>query len=255
MKVFGEYSKYYDLLYKDKDYKSEVDFIERLIQKYAPTAKTILNLGCGTGRHDFFIAQRGYTITGIDMSEEMISIAQSTLASHKPEFEPPAFLKGDIRNIRLGKWFDVVISLFHVMSYQVSNEDVIATFETALTHLDHGGIFIFDCWYGPGVLTEPPVKYVKELASKDMIVTRHGTPAVHFHTNSVDVNYHVYVRNRISQHVEELKECHRMRYFFKPEIELFLKGADFELVDFVEFMKDKPPGKGKWNACFVCRKT
>lgn len=255
MEVFGAYSKYYDLLYKDKDYKSEADFVHGLIQKYAPDAKTILDLGCGTGKHDLLFAQKGYQVTGIDISAEMISIAKTSLSSLKSEhFIPPKFLLMDIRTVQLNEKFDSVISLFHVMSYQVTNDDVIATLETASRHLNQEGIFIFDCWYGPGVLTDPPTVRLNEIENKDMAVTRLAKPTVHFHRNIVDVNYHVFVRDKISQNVDELKECHKMRYFFKPEIELFLKRADFELLDFVEFMKNTPPGKGKWNACFVCRK-
>ena len=49
MKVFGNYGQYYNLIYEDKDYASEVDYIESLIRKNAPHARTILDLGCGTG--------------------------------------------------------------------------------------------------------------------------------------------------------------------------------------------------------------
>ena len=77
MKVFGNYSRYYNLLYKDKDYKGEAGFIHDLIQKYSPGAKSILDLGCGTGRHDVLLAEKGYVMTGVDMSEEMLLIARS----------------------------------------------------------------------------------------------------------------------------------------------------------------------------------
>ena len=77
MATFGNYSRYYNLLYKDKDYSGETGFIHDLIQKHSPAAKTILDLGCGTGRHDFLLAEKGYAITGVDMSEEMLLIARS----------------------------------------------------------------------------------------------------------------------------------------------------------------------------------
>jgi len=253
--VFNNYSKYYNLLYNDKNYQQEVDFISTLIQKYNPDTKHIIDLGCGTGSHDFLLAQEGYAVTGVDISEYMLSVANKPHSTCKTSYTKPKFIKGDIRTIRLNQKFDVAISLFHVMSYQITNEDVCATFETALSHLNHGGIFIFDCWYGPGVLTDLPTSRIKEIENKNIAVTRLAKPTIHFHSNIVDVNYHVFVRNKKSQRVDELRECHNMRYFFKPEIELFLKWTDFELLDFVEFMKDEPPDHGKWNVCFVCRKN
>ena len=74
-KVFLDYSKYYDLIYKDKDYQREADFVISLIRRYCPGAKSILSLGCGTGNHDFLFSQSGYEVTGVDLSEEMIRIA------------------------------------------------------------------------------------------------------------------------------------------------------------------------------------
>ena len=125
MTVFGSYSRYYNLLYRDKDYAGEAEHVHCLIQRHFPGAKTVLDLGCGTGRHDLLLAGKGYSITGVDMSEEMLDIANSqlsslnvqrgSLSSHSSSLN---FLQGDIRTVRFDKTFDVVVSLFHVVSYQ-----------------------------------------------------------------------------------------------------------------------------------------
>ena len=49
MSVFNEYARYYDLLYRDKDYVGEVEYVHRLLQAHAPGAQSLLNLGCGSG--------------------------------------------------------------------------------------------------------------------------------------------------------------------------------------------------------------
>ena len=79
MSVFGSYSHYYNLLYKDKDYVGETEYIHNLILKHKRGAASILNLGCGTGRHDLLLAQMGYEVTGVDQSEEMLAVANSQL--------------------------------------------------------------------------------------------------------------------------------------------------------------------------------
>lgn len=73
--VFNEYASYYDLLYRDKDYESEAAYINSLLQKYRPDAKSILELGCGTGRHASLLAEQGYHVLGLDQSEEMLECA------------------------------------------------------------------------------------------------------------------------------------------------------------------------------------
>ncbi len=77
-KVFGQdYADQYDLLYTDKDYEAECDLIEEVFRKYGNgRISTILDLGCGTGNHAIPLASRGYHVTGIDISEDMITHAQ-----------------------------------------------------------------------------------------------------------------------------------------------------------------------------------
>jgi len=253
MTVFGKYSSYYNLLYKDKDYAGEVEYVHGLIQKYSPGATSILDLGCGTGRHDFLLAEKGYSVVGVDQSEEMLAIASSQLSTLNPQPSTLRLAQGDVRNVRLNKTFDVVISLFHVMSYQTTNEDLNAAFETAKVHLKKDGIFIFDCWYGPAVLTDRPTVRAKRLEDEDIFVTRIAEPVMHPNENIVDVNYHVFIRDKASDRVDEIKESHRMRYLFKPEIGRMLKLEGLELIRCEEWMSGKEPGFDTWGVSFVVR--
>lgn len=227
MKVFDQYSAYYDLLYRDKDYEGEVDYIDQLIQQNQPGINSILDMGCGTGKHDFYLAKKGYTVDGIDLSDRMIGQAKANLSDQYRTVEDRlTFEKGDIRNYRNDKKYDVVISLFHVLSYQTRNEDLAAAFSTAKAHLKPSGFFIFDYWYGPGVLTDLPTVRAKRLENDQIHVTRIAEPIIYPDENCVDVNYTVFVKNKTSGGVEELKETHKMRYLFLPEIQQFISSRD-----------------------------
>jgi len=68
---FKEYSKYYDLLYKDKDYQKEADYIDKVIQTYSPQAKNLLDIGCGTGKHLYLIVEQGLQPI-VDLTETML---------------------------------------------------------------------------------------------------------------------------------------------------------------------------------------
>jgi len=253
MQVFGAYSRFYNLLYRDKDYTGEADYVRSLICRHHPEATNILDLGCGTGRHDLLLAKMGYEMTGVDMSAEMLAVANAQLASLLPPPSSLIYHQDDIRSVRLDPTFDVVISLFHVMSYQVTNTDLQAVFATARAHLKPGGIFIFDCWYGPAVLTDWPAVRVKRLEDEAIAVTRIAEPVMHPNDNLVDVNYHVFIRDKASGAVEELRETHRMRYLFRPEVELFLREAGLSPVESAEWMTGKEAGFNTWGVCFVVR--
>lgn len=254
MEVFNAYSKYYDLLYKDKDYKGEVDYIVDLIQSVAPNSHSILDLGCGTGIHDFYFAEKGYQVDGIDLSNSMIDIANEKLKMEYLQWaERLSFKVGDIRTIETKKKYDVVVSLFHVMSYQNLNKDLMDAFNTARKHLKQGGVFIYDFWYGPGVLNDPPVTRVKRLEDSEIFVTRIAEPKVHTERNVVDVNYTILMKNKLLGTFEELKEKHEMRYLFLPELDLFADKCGFSSLANYAWMSKESPQIDTWNAVKILR--
>ena len=253
MPVFGSYSRYYNLLYQDKDYAGESAYIKSLIARHLPGAANILDLGCGTGRHDLLLAEMGFNVTGVDMSQEMLAEARSHLPSIASQPPSVNFIQGDIRTVRLERTFDLVISLFHVISYQTTNDDLAAAFATARAHLKPGGILIFDCWYGPAVLTDRPVVRVKRLEDAEVALTRIVEPVMYPDMNLVELNYHIMARNKKSGVVEEVQEIHRMRYLFRPEIEFLMQKSGLTIIDSSEWMTGRKPGFDTWGVCFVVK--
>jgi ubiquinone/menaquinone biosynthesis C-methylase UbiE len=251
MKVFDAYSEYYDLLYKDKDYDSETEYIEKFIKKYNPDAKTILDLGCGTGRHDFIFAERGYRVTGVELSEQMIENANKKLKSSGIIFENLEFVKGDIKEIMLNEEYDIIVSLFHVMSYQTKNADIKKTLKTVKRHLKSDGVFIFDFWYGPAVLTIRPESRIKRLESKEYLIERAAQPVLKINENVVDVNYKVKIKEISNGNNSEIIETHSMRYFFLPEINLFLDDNEMNLIHYEEWMTSNELTENSWSVLAI----
>jgi len=140
--VFNAYAAYYDCLYQDKDYKSEIDYLHSVLIEYSVFDGQILDLGCGTGKHAQYLATLGYKVIGCDLSEEMVQRANIELPDRLKHLV--TFNVGDVRTFRLGGKCDAVISQFHVASYQILNEDIQSMINTAANHLNSNGIFIFD---------------------------------------------------------------------------------------------------------------
>jgi SAM-dependent methyltransferase len=252
--MFRESARYYDSIYADKNYAAEVDYVDRLIQRFAPGARSVLDLGCGTGRHAFEFAERGYTVLGVDRSSNMLKRAQEQKAQFAPHLRDRlAFEHDDIRRFRLARRFDCVLALFHVVSYQNSNEDVLATFSTAKTHIREDGVFVFDCWYGPGVLIDPPVARVKRLQQGARRLLRIAEPTMHINANLVDVQYRFVVEGGPPEQSSEFHETHTMRYFFWPELALALQMTGFELVALTEWMTNREPDRRTWSVSVVAQ--
>ncbi len=253
MTVFKEYAQYYDLFYADKDYRAEARYVAGLIQRFRPGAASILDLGCGTGNHDVIFAADGYRVTGIDRSEQ--SIAKARGKADRGEPVNPRFEQSSIESLRLGERFDAVVSLFHVMSYLTCYRDLESALETARVHLEDGGIFLFDCWYGPAVLSDPPTVRVKRVSDETVDVVRIAEPEVRINENIVDVHYQVLVHHRDSGKTMNVREMHSMRYWFKPEIDRMLSAAGFDPLDCRQWMSGQAPGARSWNVCFIARKS
>ncbi|MHA1938039.1 MAG: class I SAM-dependent DNA methyltransferase [Candidatus Thorarchaeota archaeon] len=251
MSVFDKYASFYDSLYGDKEYVAECDFIESILKKFSgrPVNK-ILDLGCGTGGHSIPLAKRGYTLTGVDISEEMLSEARgkSDIAGVDIDFR-----LGDIRNLSLDASYDTTLAMFAVISYQPTNEDLIAAFNTVRRHLEQDGLFIFDTWFGPSVLAIRPTEREKSIENNDQRIVRIAKPSLDINRHVVEVDYTV--RSfKGDELIQDLHESHQMRYLFTPEVKLFCKITDFELIHFCPFMDlDRPPTEEDWNVTWIAR--
>jgi len=250
-KVFNYYAVYYDLLYKEKDYKAETEYVGRLLEENGITTGSILELGCGTGKHAEQFAKIGYSVHGIDLSSEMIKEAKKRELNHLSN--QLYFEIGNICDFSVDKKFDAVISLFHVASYMIKNEQLVAMFKTAAKHLNSGGIFIFDFWYGPGVITTPPTIRLNRLENEEVNVLRIAEPKIHSDENVVDVKYSVQVKKKNEQEVFELNEMHQMRYLFIPEIKFLCEPWFVTKANFA-WMKDVKPNFCDWLCISVLEK-
>ena len=246
--VFEAYSGYYDLLYQDKDYEGEVKYIDSLLQTYGVSGcRELLEFGSGTGKHGRLLAEKGYNIIGIELSDSMVQKAQKT--------DGFTCQQGDVRTISLGRSFDAVIALFHVVSYQTTNADVQAVFQRATEHLQVGGLFVFDVWYSPAVYHRKPEIRVKRMDNNEVEIIRIAEPNILPNENRVDVNYTVFVRDKITDSYSKFSETHPMRHFSIPEIEYFTEKNNFKVMKTEEFLTGNSPSENTWGVCFVLRKV
>ena len=255
-KVFGQYSQYYDVLYNDKDYKGETEFVHQLIQKYRAESINILDLGCGTGKHDTLLVKNGYSIDGVDMSRQMLMVANKNRMkiNDKEQRNRLNYFHSDIGEFQSSKMYNIVISLFHVVSYQQTNNDLFKALSTAYNHLDSGGIFIFDFWYGPAVLTDRPQVRVKKIENESFHLFRITTPKLYPNKNCVDLDFQIFVKDKLKDEIFEFSEVHRMRYFFKPELEVALSNIGFKILEFGEWMTGNIPNDSTWGVYCICEK-
>ena len=247
-KVFDAYSEYYDQLYQDKDYAAEVRYVSSHIERFGNGGKSLLELGCGTGNHARLFAAEGYRVTAVDSAAGMVEQAR-----RKDPGSPVDFRLGDVRDLRIGKQYDAVVALFHVASYQTTNDDIRSFFETAFIHLAAGGLFIFDFWYGPAVLTQRPEVRVKRIENERIRVVRIAEPEMDSDRNSVVVKYEVLIEDKPTRELSRFHEDHTMRYFFEPEVSLLLAEHGIRVLRFEEWLTAKPASVMTWGVVCIAQ--
>ena len=252
--VFGLYSEYYDLLYKDKDYSSEANYVIKLIREHLPKAKLIADFGCGTALHGIEFAMNGFSVEGVELSESMCSIAKRNIAENDLAKKLEVH-NGNISTYNIGRKFDAVVSLFHVMSYLTDNESLNGCFKNAARHLKKNGLFIFDFWYGPCVLTVRPSKRRKVLKGNGLEIIRTALPFMIYNENVVEVNYTIKGTRSEGKRNFELREEHRMRYFFLPELKFICETNGFRMLNVFEWMTGRELDETTWSGVCVLQFT
>ena len=249
--VFNSYGKYYDIIYADKDYEKESDFLEQTFRKHSKNMpKAIIDVGCGTGGHAIPLAKRGYEITGIDASETMINLAKEKARKAGVKAD---FYRIDVSRLQLDKKFDACISMFAVISYLTDNKSISSSLSNIRNHIKKDSLFIFDFWYGPAVLSILPSIKIKKVEKGGIKVIRFAEPYLDTLHQICRINYYLLAcKGRTI--LEEVEEEHAMRFFFPEEIKYFLENSDFKLLKLCSFPNlDEQPTLQTWNVAAISR--
>lgn len=249
MTEFGrEYADLYDAMYAQKDYAGEADVLERVFERYGGDVKRVLDLGCGTGRHAVELGGRGFEVIGVDRSEGMLGEARSRAAAAGAAV---TFELGDLRNVRIDARFDAVLMMFAVLGYQIENQDVRGALRTARSHMETGGLLVFDVWYGPAVLhLRPEPRFVvQEDGDTRLLKASSGRLVPDRNTCEVDMQVWAIEGDRV---VRSTHETHTMRYFFAPELRVLLEIEGFELLRLGGFPDlERAADENTWNVLVV----
>jgi SAM-dependent methyltransferase len=139
---YDQSASFYDAIYEaKKNYRAEAERIHQLIQQANPGARTLLDVACGTGLHDQYLAE-WYELQGLDLSEAQLAIACRRL----PHI---TFHGADMTDFNLGLKFDAVTCLFSAIGYLATIEQLRAAINRMAHHLNPGGVIIVEPWLHP----------------------------------------------------------------------------------------------------------
>ena len=159
-------SKYYHILYKHRDEKEAIKFLDNITQYLNITKGKILDVGCGKGRHAKYFNELGFNVVGIDLS--LNSIAKAKLN----ETQNLKFYKFDMRNVFKENSFNVVTNLFTSFGYFDNSLDEQKTINAMVKNLKKDGILIIDFMNVKKIINNLVSKESKKINSVEFDITR-----------------------------------------------------------------------------------
>ena len=246
MATFEAYAKYYDLIYTEKNYVKESDFVWRTLQRYHPECIDLLEFGAGTGKHAGFLKQKGLEVHGVEISQKMIDLAETKNFAQ--------LSLGDMVDIELGVKFDFAFALFHVFSYLDSSRQS-KFFENLSKHLNSGGVFLFDFWYKDAVEATLPEIRFKKMVSSDFEFFRIAIPTLSTRHQNVKVDYSIFVKSLGETKYELIEESHVMNYLDVRGLENMVANHGFTLLNVSEMLTGEEPSQSTWAVSAIIQKV
>lgn len=140
MDTYKNFLQYYDDIVRglNSPIEDEVEFlVEDVIKEHKPETKNILELACGTGVVAKELISKGYNLTGLDISEEMLAKAKQNLPKNE-------LVLGDMTDVDLGKTYDAVLCNYNSICHLLTWDKWQGFFDTAAKHLEKDGLLVFD---------------------------------------------------------------------------------------------------------------
>ena len=131
----------YDRLTNDVDYEATVDFYYEILKQEGLRPRTAVDLACGTGSVTAILARKGLQTIGVDMSEEMLTVASQKAGEIHPA---PWFICQSLQELRLPRAVDLAVCALDSLDYITDPDDCAEAIRRVCKYLNPGGIFIFD---------------------------------------------------------------------------------------------------------------
>ena len=131
----------YDRLTNDVDYRATVDFYWDILAQEGLHPRTAVDLACGTGTVSLLLARQGLDVTGVDLSEEMLTMAQQKAEGLE---NPPRFVRQSLQELTLPRGVDLAVCALDSLDYITDPQDCAEAIRRVYRALNPGGIFIFD---------------------------------------------------------------------------------------------------------------
>ena len=234
MEEYGKFAELYDGFMEEIPYEDWCAALEKQLAGFGICDGLVLELGCGTGNVCEILARDGYDMTGIDVSLDMLGVAEE---KRMESGLPILYLCQDMREFELYGTMRAVIAVCDTMNYLTERSDFVRTLALVNNYLDPGGVFIFDL--------KTPYFYRDVLGTRTMGAAEED--AAYIWENSFDeasgINEYrmTFFEKQENGSYERFEETHVQRAWTQGEILEMTQAAGMTLVGFLKAYTEEAP--------------
>ncbi|PLR78089.1 SAM-dependent methyltransferase [Bacillus sp. V3-13] len=246
--TYGKFAYLYDELMKDVPYDKWVDLLKEKTEKYAVDGKQLLDLACGTGQLSIRLAKAGFSVSGVDLSADMLAVAEAKAAENRLAI---GFYQQNMTEVTGFNEVDVAGIFCDSLNYLETEQDVKDTFRSVHSQLKKGGLFLFDVhsvYKVTQIFINQTFAVDEEKISYIWNCFPGGFP------NSVEHDLTFFVLDERSGKYDRFQEYHKQRTFLISEYERWLQEAGFDVLEILADFEDEEPNDHSERIFFMARK-
>jgi len=235
----------YDRLTNDVDYRATVGFYYEILKREGLSPRTAVDLACGTGSVTALLAEKGLDVTGVDMSEEMLTVAHQKTCDMDT---PPRFVCQKLQALCLPRGVDLAVCALDSLDYITDPEDCAEAIRRVYKALNPGGIFIFDVNTPEKLRAMDGQVFLDE--DEDVYCVWRGE----FDDKTNICSYGMDLFQRRGEVWHRSFEEHREYAYSQEQLTAYLKSAGFTHIRVYGDRRFEAPGEGEQRIYFKARK-
>jgi ubiquinone/menaquinone biosynthesis C-methylase UbiE len=245
MDAYKELAGCYDRLTNDVDYEAVVEFYFEILHREGLRPRTAVDLACGTGSVSVLLADRGLRVTGVDLSEDMLTAAWEKAADME---NPPMFVCQSLQQLRLPRGVDLAVCALDSLDYITDPKDCAEAIRRVYKVLNPGGIFIFDVNTPEKLRAMDGQVFLDE--DEDVYCVWRGE----FDDETNICSYGMDLFRRQGEVWQRSFEEHKEYAYSEEQLRAFLREAGFTSVRVYGDRRFEAPGEGEQRIYFSARK-